>query len=787
MEPFPVSLGTKDLYLPYIKVGFLFIMRLTDVKILLEVNKMGRKRKVKAPKKDELNIETIGVVWIAIGLFSMTSLWIESMGIVGAGVKKLLTIIAGDGAVLIPILLLVWGAEIIRRKEKNHFTKQNTALMVLVCCLLVLFHLQLNTEHWIKEGYQGEGGGMLGGVFTWFLTKLFATAGTYFMIALIAGIALMVLTNTSLGELVSKISEKLRLGFQQLGMSLAKSKKTKKVVKDKNIEKSNISEQKSKKSEQKSGVVHQELLQKGKKDEIAEPLINSAQLRCMEESVSVSDEIIKENQSQADTFCPAPTLLKDETYHLPPITLLNKTKDLGGGQTELELRGKAKILEETLNSFGIHASVTEIFEGPAITRYEVQPPQGVKVSKIVHLADDIALSMAARDVRIEAPVPGKSVVGIEIPNAEVAAVNMREILEAIGNLKKPEALNVVLGKDISGNPVVTDLIKAPHLLIAGATGSGKSVCINTLITSLLYQCAPHEVKLLMVDPKMVELTNYNGIPHLIAPVVTDPRKAASALQWIVKEMENRYHLFAGAGVRDIKSYNALQLEETEEDHVVSTLPYIVVIIDELADLMMVAQGDVEDAICRLTQMARAAGIHLVVATQRPSVDVITGVIKSNIPSRISFAVSSQVDSRTILDMSGAEKLLGKGDMLFLPIGAAKPIRIQGAYISDKEVEKLINFVKLQKKPDYQQDIFAVMDESASTYTEMDPLFQEAVQIVLQRGQASVSLLQRRLKVGYNRALRLMEQMEENGIVGPHEGSKPRQVLITEEYLENLSD
>lgn len=744
-----------------------------NVEILFEVNKMGRKRKVKTPKKDELSIEMIGVIWIAIGLFSVISLWIESMGIVGTGIKKFITIIAGDGAVLIPILILVWGAEIIRKKEKNYFSKQNIALMVLLCCLLVLFHLQLNTEHWIKAGCQGEGGGILGGFFTWFLTKLFAVAGTYFMITLIAGIALMVLTNTSLGELVGKMSEKLRLGFQQLGMSLAKSKETKKVVKNKKNKKN----KKSNMSEQESRPVNHELLQKEKKDEINEPLINSVQSRHTDE-----------NDSVPDTLCSIPTLLKDETYHLPPITLLNKSQDLGGGQTELELREKAKILEDTLNSFGIHASVTEIFEGPAITRYEVQPPQGVKVSKIVHLADDIALSMAARGVRIEAPVPGKSVVGIEIPNAEVAAVNMREILEAIGNLKKTEALNVVLGKDIAGNPVVTDLTKAPHLLIAGATGSGKSVCINTLITSLLYQCEPHEVKLLMVDPKMVELTNYNGIPHLIAPVVTDPRKAASALQWIVKEMENRYHLFAGAGVRDIKSYNVLQLKETEEeDHVVSTLPYIVVIIDELADLMMVAQGDVEDAICRLTQMARAAGIHIVVATQRPSVDVITGVIKSNIPSRISFAVSSQVDSRTILDMNGAEKLLGKGDMLFLPIGAAKPIRIQGAYISDQEVEKLINFVKLQKKPDYQQDIFAGMDESASTYTEMDPLFQEAVKLVLQRGQASVSLLQRRLKVGYNRALRLMEQMEEKGIVGPHEGSKPRQVLITEEQLENLSD
>jgi len=421
--------------------------------------------------------------------------------------------------------------------------------------------------------------------------------------------------------------------------------------------------------------------------------------------------------------------------------------------------------------------VTKVSKGPVITRYEVQPPPGVKVSRIVSLADDIALGMAASDVRIEAPVPGKAVVGIEVPNREVATVYLRELVETVEFQQSASYLTIALGKDVAGNPILDDLSRMPHLLIAGATGAGKSVCLNTLIAGILYKSTPEQVKFLIIDPKMVELATFNGIPHLVSPVVTDPRKSATSLRWAVKEMEYRYELFAGAGVRDLTRYNNMMRREGKVP-----LPQLVIIIDELADLMMVSPADVEDAICRLAQMARAAGIHLVVATQRPSVDIITGLIKANIPSRISFAVSSQIDSRTILDMGGAEKLLGRGDMLFYPVGATKPIRVQGAFLSDREVELLVNFWKKKAYPDYdenlEQEVAAAEDEPEYD----DKLLARALQIFVQTGHGSISLLQRRLHIGYARAARLMDMMERRGYVSGHEGSKPRTVLInTEEY------
>lgn len=432
------------------------------------------------------------------------------------------------------------------------------------------------------------------------------------------------------------------------------------------------------------------------------------------------------------------------------------------------------LLEETLASFGVKVKVTRVVQGPAITRYEVQPAPGVKVSKITSLADDIALSLAASDVRIEAPIPGKSAVGIEVPNKQISVVHLREVLETDEFASSPSRLSLALGKDITGSPVIADLGKMPHLLIAGATGSGKSVCINTIISSIVYKAKPDEVKLLLIDPKMVELTNYNGIPHLIAPVVTDPSKAAGALKWIVTEMECRYELFASSGVRDITRYNYIVSKEDDKQ----ILPFVVVIIDELSDLMMVAPGDVEDAICRLAQMARAAGIHLIVATQRPSVDVITGLIKANIPSRIAFAVSSQIDSRTILDMAGAEKLLGRGDMLYNPIGMNKPLRVQGCFLSDREVKNIVDFLKKQAVPDYME----IPERSIQTKNKVeqpeDELFYQAAKVFLENGQASVSLLQRKLRIGYTRAARLMDLMEEKGVVGPYEGSKPREVLLS---------
>ncbi|RJX40740.1 DNA translocase FtsK [Paenibacillus pinisoli] len=466
-------------------------------------------------------------------------------------------------------------------------------------------------------------------------------------------------------------------------------------------------------------------------------------------------------------------------YKLPPFTLLHKPSGLAKGSDATDMYDSRRKLEATLESFGVRAKVLDVVRGPAVTRYEVQPATGVKVSRIVGLTDDIALALAAKDVRMEAPIPGKSAIGIEVPNMEVSVVTMREVMETPAFQNSASKLSIAFGRDISGQTIVGNLAKMPHLLVAGATGSGKSVCINGIITSILYKAHPDEVKFLMIDPKMVELNVYNGIPHLLAPVVTDPRRASLALKKIVVEMEKRYELFSKSSTRNIEGYNTLMA-----DNPAAVLPYIVVIVDELADLMMVAANDVEDSIARLAQMARAAGIHLIIATQRPSVDVITGVIKANIPSRIAFGVSSQVDSRTILDMAGAEKLLGRGDMLFLPVGMSKPIRVQGAFLSDQEVEALVTFARDQGEAVYKEDLVPEIEEETEDQDMMlDELFDQAVQIVVEAKQASVSLLQRRMRVGYTRAARMIDQMEARGVVGPYEGSKPREVLMTLEQLQ----
>ncbi|GFN31833.1 FtsK/SpoIIIE family DNA translocase [Paenibacillus xylaniclasticus] len=468
---------------------------------------------------------------------------------------------------------------------------------------------------------------------------------------------------------------------------------------------------------------------------------------------------------------------KPKPYKLPPLSLLAKPSGGSKGADGADRIESQRKLEATLESFGVRAKVLDVVQGPAVTRYEVQPATGVKVSRIVGLQDDIALALAAKDIRMEAPIPGKSAIGIEVPNSEVSVVTMREVMESAAFQNSSSKLSIAFGRDISGQSIVGNLAKMPHLLVAGATGSGKSVCINGIITSILFKAKPDEVKFMMIDPKMVELNMYNGIPHLLAPVVTDPRRASLALKKIVVEMEKRYELFSKSGTRNIEGYNTLM-----ESNPAAVLPYIVVIVDELADLMMVAANDVEDSITRLAQMARAAGIHLIIATQRPSVDVITGVIKANIPSRIAFGVSSQVDSRTILDMVGAEKLLGRGDMLFLPVGMSKPIRVQGAFLSDPEVEAVVSFARSQGEAEYKPELVPEIEESSSDHDEMlDELFDQAVQIVVEAKQASVSLLQRRMRVGYTRAARLIDQMEAKGIIGPYEGSKPREVLISQDY------
>ena len=466
----------------------------------------------------------------------------------------------------------------------------------------------------------------------------------------------------------------------------------------------------------------------------------------------------------------------DRPYHFPSLDILAKGK--GSQNNGEEVAQNAMMLEHVLSDFGITAKVVNATQGPTVTRYEIEPAPGVKVSRIVNLTDDIALNLAAQHIRMEAPIPGKSAIGIEVPNKTTEAVHLRDVLDCSDFKDARGGIPVGLGKDIAGKPVITDLAKMPHLLVAGTTGSGKSVCVNTLISSILFSRKPEEVKLLLIDPKMVELSIYNGIPHLMAPVVTDMKKAAAVLRWAVREMEARYKAFAASGKRDIKSYN--------EAHPKAAMPLIVLIIDELADLMMTAPDDIEESISRLAQMARAAGIHMVLATQRPSVNVITGSIKANVPSRISFAVGSQIDSRTILDMAGAEKLLGKGDMLFAPIGANKPIRVQGAFISDDEVEKLVEFVKVQREPEYDNTVTQEVEKEAEKESSdandvyRDELLERAVNLVMESGQASVSMLQRRFRIGYTRAARLVDTMEDLKIVGPSMGSKAREILMSPE-------
>ena len=489
--------------------------------------------------------------------------------------------------------------------------------------------------------------------------------------------------------------------------------------------------------------------------------------------------------------------IKNVGYIPPPLTLLNEYSSGDVRASAAEQESVSERLVETLRSFGVETRVVDVNHGPTVTRYELQPKAGVKISKITSLADDIALNLATAGVRIEAPIPNKAAVGIEVPNRQSAVVGVREIIESTAFTASKSSLTVSLGRDIGGNVVVTDIAKMPHGLIAGATGSGKSVCINSFIISILYKASPDDVKLLMIDPKVVELNVYNGIPHLLVPVVTDPRKAAGALGWAVSEMEKRYHMFAERGVRDVTGYNKLVETLKKEEPELTKLPQIVIIVDELADLMITAPKEVEDSINRIAAKARAAGMHLLIATQRPSVDVVTGVIKANIPTRIAFSVSSQIDSRTILDSAGAEKLLGRGDMLFDPIGANKPRRLQGCFVSDEEVERVVDFVKRSAKADYDD---SVMDEierqavnpkqkGAQAQTsqgdeegDADLMLEDAIRVVVEAGQASTSLLQRRLKLGYSRAARIIDQMEERGVVGPYEGSKPRKVLITKEQL-----
>ncbi|MDD6571413.1 MAG: DNA translocase FtsK 4TM domain-containing protein [Thermoflexaceae bacterium] len=513
----------------------------------------------------------------------------------------------------------------------------------------------------------------------------------------------------------------------------------------------------------------------------------------VQETVNKPEQATGHMAEHPDELSIKETQTEVQTYKYPPIDLLNKITAKKNVNAESENRETARTLQQTLQSFGVNVTVTDVSCGPSVTRYELLPERGTKVSKIVSLADDIKLNLAAADIRIEAPIPGKAAVGIEVPNKESTGVGLRELLESDEFKNHPSKIAFAAGKDIAGKVIVADIAKMPHLLIAGATGSGKSVCINTIIMSILYKARPDEVKLIMVDPKVVELSMYNSVPHLLIPVVTDPKKASQALNWAVAEMESRYKKFAEVNVRDLKGYNEKveAIKDIEDENKPKKLPQIVIIIDELADLMMVAPGEVEDAICRLAQLARACGIHLIIATQRPSVNVITGLIKANVPSRIAFSVSSGVDSRTILDMNGAEKLLGKGDMLFYPSGYQKPVRAQGAFVSDKEVANVVDFLASNQEPAaYNEEIISAvnnvtMEDSQAFGGERDQYFAEAGRFVIEKERASIGLIQRFYKVGFNRAARIMDQLADAGVVGPEEGTKPRKILMTMEEFEEF--
>lgn len=757
---------------------------------------MRLKKVRRSSKRQKLLFEVYGILVISFAILLFISIYNSSSGIVEYAISSLLKGLFGFGAYIIPFFIMLFGIGLIVKQDRLSLKLKFYSLCFIYIFFLILIEvkesnaiMELGFMEKIKTAYafgiHNGAGGAVGEILTFPAVKLLGMVGAYLFAGTFILINILLFTNASIYKLGLFIKNKAAAFFMAVKKSF--QKKNKDDVKMDNKKDSGEAESIDDKKKYINDV--------NKKIKILD-FFKSSEL---EDQDSPNSGIIVQT-SQDENIKPAgkETKSKDDdkiedeitsyskqkmpNYVFPPCNLLNSPVVPKGSGDKKELINNAKILEETLESFGVEAKVVQVSRGPVITRYELQPNPGVKVSKIVNLSDDIALNLAAPAVRIEAPIPGKAAVGIEVPNKDMSSVYLRELIESKEFTENDSPVAVGLGKDVAGNCVVADLSKMPHLLIAGATGSGKSVCINSLITSILYKASPDEAKLLLIDPKVVELSTYNGIPHLLIPVVTDSRKAAGALRWAVQEMTNRYKLFADNNVRNVESFNDLMAEKSPD----AVLPKIIIIIDELADLMMVAPNDVEDCICRLAQMARAAGMHLVVATQRPSVDVITGVIKANIPSRISFAVSSQIDSRTILDMSGAEKLLGKGDMLYYPIGEAKPIRVQGAFITEKEVEQVVDFVKKQfSKSDYKEDIIEEIENENGSSEEADELLPEAIKIVVETGQASISLLQRRLRIGYNRAARIIDGLEERGIIGGYEGSKPRQVLISKEEYEDM--
>jgi len=762
-----------------------------------------RKTRTRSKKSDRVSNtiknEILGILIVGLACLGLVLLYSDGASPIAGAAVRLLKVLAGDGSAGIFVVLAALGISLMGRNKK--ILKLRIAGVVLLWLVLEGFmHLGVTDTYGSVElfevGKSGQGGGLIGFGIVAFLVNTIGVTGSYILLVVFAIVGSVLVINRSL---VGTVRDLFTLTVKAIGAVMRQINDFIKVLAENEKEKKVQNKNKpgvfsSVKKKEPTRVTPEYVFEPELPDiEVSEIPQEESELRGREIIRTEAEPLLErrvegiaEGSNLPDVsstkITGTPLSRKTErlvNYRLPPLSLVHKSMKRGQKNNK-DLADNVRLLEDTLASFGVKVKVTRVTQGPTITRYELQPAPGVKVSKITNLSDDISLSLAASDVRIEAPIPGKSVVGIEVPNKEIALVHFREVLESEEYQSSQSKLTLALGKDISGSPIMADLTRMPHLLIAGATGSGKSVCINTIIASIVYKAKPDEVKLLLIDPKVVELTNYNGIPHLISPVVVEPQKAAGALKWIVTEMETRYELFAASGVRDIVRYNFIVSER--KDNELKPLPYVVVIIDELADLMMVAPGEVEEAICRLAQMARAAGIHLIVATQRPSVDVITGLIKANIPSRIAFAVSSQIDSRTILDMGGAEKLLGRGDMLYHPIGISKPIRVQGCFLADKEVKNIVDYLKVQAKPEYHEipvaNINVVNSEEPN-----DELFFKAANIFIDNNTASVSLLQRRLKIGYTRAARIMDFLEEKGVVGQYEGSKPREVLMTKGQFE----
>ena len=781
------------------------------------------KRKNRKKKKQEKK-QDIGLIIVIIFSILLTVLIYTQSGTVGIALSDFFGGMFGFLKYILPIGSFAVAIKMACVDEDGYISSkifQYTLLLIFIAVILSVvqiyngeINIEQNISEVVKDAYQlGENnisGGALGTIAAVPLFKLFGKIGT---IILSVGAAIILFATTfgiNVSEIIRNMMQNAVDNSKEKHEQRIEEREEKDIRRKERIavareqaEKEKLTQKEKKaKLREENRRAYLDVDDKEKEEQIkinlngrinSENQSNSSEPDFIENDLFKKEEEKKEDKTKQVLQLEHAISVEDENYQYPPIELLSKgeKKAIKGGAKALA--DVATKLQKTLYSFGVQAKVENVTVGPAITRYELKPAEGVRVSKIANLADDIALNLAAETIRIEAPIPGKQAVGIEVPNHEKEMVHLREVLESDEFEDSKSKMSVALGKDVAGKVIIADMAKMPHTLIAGSTGSGKSVCINTIITSIIYKAKPSEVKLVMVDPKVVELSVYNGIPHLLIPVVTDPKKAAGALAWAVQEMDNRYNLFAQKGVRDLKGYNAL----IEKEEGAGKLPQILIIIDELADLMMVAAKDVEDSICRLAQKARAAGMHLIIATQRPSVDVITGIIKANIPSRIAFAVSSQVDSRTILDQVGAEKLLGKGDMLFYPTGATKPTRIQGAFVSDDEVEKIVSFVKSNGVATYNEDILDTIENSGKPDKDVqevnskesgdktDEHLMEAIELVIETGQASTSFIQRRFNVGYARAGRIIDQMEERGVISGYQGSKPRQVLMSKEQWEEL--